>query len=177
MRTLGHSRGAASAPAIPRPVPVIDVGARGQMISPARPFLPRARGFSLLELLIALALAALIVGFAVPGYQSHMQRSRRGDALEALYQLQQAQLRYRGFHPGYAKSLAELNTPFGNGLSRQGYYQLSTGIVDDDASGYFVQAAARAGSAQAGDGECRQIVLTQRKHTLSLTPLPCWGKR
>jgi type IV pilus assembly protein PilE len=141
-----------------------------------RPAARPTRGFSLLELLFALAVAALVVGFAIPGYQSYMRRSRRSDALDALYQLQQAQLRYRGFHAGYAKDLAELKTSFG-AASRQGYYQLSTGIAGDAASGYFVQATAREGGAQAGDSECRQITLTQRQHTMSLTPPPCWGKR
>ncbi|AUH53690.1 pilus assembly protein [Chromobacterium sp. ATCC 53434] len=136
-------------------------------------------GFSLLELLIALALVAIVVGIAVPTYQGYMQRGRRSDALDALYQLQQAELRYRGFHPGYASGLGELKTPFAGGASRQGYYRLETGIPDggQPASSYFIRATAIAGGAQSGDAECRTITLTQRQHTVTQEPLPCWGKR
>ncbi|WP_434630484.1 type IV pilin protein [Chromobacterium sp. CV08] len=136
-------------------------------------------GFSLLELLIALALVAIVVGIALPSYQGYMQRGRRSDALDALYQLQQAELRYRGFHAGYAAGLGDLQTPFAGGISRQGYYRLETGIPSggQPASSYFIRATAVAGGAQSGDSECRTITLTQRQHTVTQEPLPCWGKR
>ncbi|UTH76512.1 type IV pilin protein [Chromobacterium sp. IIBBL 290-4] len=136
----------------------------------------REGGFSLIELIIVMAVIGLLLGLAIPGYQHYMQRSRRSDALEALYRLQQAQLRYRGFHPGYAKDLAEL-TPKFDAASRQGYYRLSTGVDGDERSSYFVEADVQAGGMQAGDSECQRIRLSQRQHTVNLSPTACWGKR
>ncbi|POZ61076.1 type IV pilin protein [Chromobacterium alticapitis] len=139
---------------------------------------PRVGGFSLLELMIALALVALLLGFAIPGYQQYMQRSRRSDALDALYQLQQAQVRYRGFHDGYAAALADLKTPFVNNRSAQGYYQLETGApAGEQAYSFFVRARAIAKGAQSGDADCQTLTLTQRRQTVTLEPLACWGRR
>ncbi|WP_440028512.1 type IV pilin protein [Chromobacterium amazonense] len=144
------------------------------------PCLPKqTRGFSLIELLIVLTLLALILGFAIPSYQGYMQRSRRSDALDALHQLQQAQLRYRGFNQDYADAIEKLKTPFAGGISAQGYYRLETGVPSkaDAASSYFIRGIAVAGGAQSADAECQTITLTQRQHTVTLEPLPCWGRR
>ncbi|QEL57659.1 type IV pilin protein [Chromobacterium paludis] len=147
------------------------------MISFLRPS-PRAGGFSLLELLIVLTLVALLLGFAIPGYQHYMQRSRRSDALDALYRLQQAQVRYRGFHTGYAGALADLKTPFASGNSTQGYYRLETGTPKgEEAYSFFVRAQAVANGAQSGDADCQTLTLNQRQQTVTLEPPACWSGR
>ncbi|AXE30408.1 pilus assembly protein PilE [Chromobacterium phragmitis] len=146
------------------------------MTRPRHAIPSRFAGFSLLELLIALAVAAALAGIAVPAYQGHMQRSRRSDALEALYRLQQAQLRYRGFHSTYASTLADLKTPYANGASAQGHYQLATGAGDDPASDFYVRAQAKPGGIQAGDRDCQTLTLVQRQQTVSLAPPACWGR-
>ena len=46
----------------------------------------RPRGFSLVELLIALACIAVLVGWAWPNYQQLLQRSQRAQARTALLQ-------------------------------------------------------------------------------------------
>jgi len=42
------------------------------------------RGFTLLELMIVCALVAIVLAFAIPAYQSYVQRAYRGTAVEAL---------------------------------------------------------------------------------------------
>jgi type IV pilus assembly protein PilE len=45
--------------------------------------------FTLLELIIALAIGAILVAYAVPSYRSHVARSHRVDAASALYRAAQ----------------------------------------------------------------------------------------
>lgn len=49
----------------------------------------RIRAFTLLELMIVLAIAATLAVFAVPSYRSHIARSYRIDASSALYRAAQ----------------------------------------------------------------------------------------
>ena len=48
-----------------------------------------ASAFTLLELIIALAIGAILVVYAVPSYRSHVARSHRIDAASALYRATQ----------------------------------------------------------------------------------------
>jgi type IV pilus assembly protein PilE len=47
------------------------------------------RGFTLLELVIALAVAAIVAAFALPGYRSQIARGHRTDAIAAIYRAAQ----------------------------------------------------------------------------------------
>jgi type IV pilus assembly protein PilE len=50
---------------------------------------PHASAFTLLELMITLAIAATLAVFAVPSYRSHVARTHRIDAASALYRAAQ----------------------------------------------------------------------------------------
>lgn len=49
----------------------------------------RRRGFTLLELVVALAIAAIIAAFALPGYHAQIARAHRTDAIAAIYRAAQ----------------------------------------------------------------------------------------
>lgn len=115
--------------------------------------LPHARrGFTLVETLIAVAIAALLSMVAVPSFQGQLQRARRTDALVALLQIELAQARWRSNNDGYA-SLKQIGVPATSGA---GHYTLRL-LSDQGADGYTVVASAQ--GAQRSDTGCRVLRL------------------
>ncbi|MEY8878425.1 MAG: type IV pilin protein [Leptothrix sp. (in: b-proteobacteria)] len=117
----------------------------------------RGTGLTLAELMVALALLAILSTLAWPVYQQHLLRARRADGHAALARVQQAQERHRNQQPVYASSLGigGLNLPV---LSANGHYALATAaIAGSEASAYRVSAAAS--GAQAQDSDCRHLAI------------------
>jgi type IV pilus assembly protein PilE len=90
--------------------------------------LSRVLGFSLFELLTALAIVAILATISVPAYQGMVSKARRSDALAALLQVQLAQERWRSQHASYADSLAELG--WSSPHSPDGHYHLQITWAD-----------------------------------------------
>jgi type IV pilus assembly protein PilE len=109
-------------------------------------------GFTLVELMCAVAVAGVVSSIAVPAYQGAMQKTRRSEALVALQQAQLLQERFRADHASYG-ALADLGLP---ATTPNGYYQFS--VTDNSETGYKVQAVATA--AQSADTLCRHLRLT-----------------
>ena len=61
----------------------------------------RPRGFSLIETMIALVVVSVLAGLAYPSFLQLLRKARRGDAIMALLDLQQAQERWRANAPSY----------------------------------------------------------------------------
>jgi len=81
-----------------------------------------APGFSLLELLIALAIVAILTTITVPSYSGLLAKTRRGDAMASLLLVQLDQERWRSGHADYAAGLDELG--WVSPVSKDGYYRL-----------------------------------------------------
>jgi len=70
-----------------------------------------ARGFSLIELLIVIAIILIIITIAVPKYQQTMRFTRETAAIAAIKTLHQMEVQYQSQYGRYAVSLAELGPP------------------------------------------------------------------
>jgi len=109
-----------------------------------------ARGFTLIETLIAMAVAAVLSGIALPSFDSQLRKARRADALTAVAQIQGAQERLRSRSTRYG-DLAEIGAA---AVSSAGHYTLQ--ITAFGADGYALLVTAT--GTQARDAECRFMV-------------------
>lgn len=109
----------------------------------------KQRGFTLIELMVATTVTAILAATAYPSFQGPILKARRSDGLTALLQLQMSQERWRSDHASYA-TLAELRLA---SVSPMGHYQLS--LAEATPSG-FVATATATGS-QARDEACKVL--------------------
>lgn len=118
------------------------------------------RGFTLIEMLIAIVVVALLASVAYPSFQDAIRKSRRSDAVTALAAVQQAQERWRSNRSTYTTELTAEpdDDPPGLGLSAtspKDYYAI--GIDAAGATGFTATASAVAGTSQASDGSCARL--------------------
>ncbi|HSC63624.1 MAG TPA: type IV pilin protein [Caldimonas sp.] len=66
----------------------------------------RKRGFTLIEVIIAMAIVAILVAVALPSYRDHMRKSRRAEAQAYLMAVASRQQQFLLDTRGYAANLA-----------------------------------------------------------------------
>ena len=91
----------------------------------------RLRGWTLSELLIVLALLALLLGLALPSHLQQQRQARRADARAGLQILLLDQARHRGLNGAFATDLDSLG--WSSDRSPQGHYRLRIAQAGTDA--------------------------------------------
>ena len=119
----------------------------------------RMKGFSLMELMIAVAIIAILAGVAYPSYQDQVRKSRRADAKIALAELNQSLERF------FTTNNTYLGATLGDGSvatdiypqkSADGHYNLS---ISTQTASTFTLTASATGN-QASDSQCASYTLT-----------------
>ncbi len=146
------------------------------------------RGFTLIELMITVAIIAILASVAYPGYIKQVQKSRRADAKVALSEAAQRQERYFMANRSYASSLGSA----AGGLnytttSPEGQYSLSVSVTPAGCNGtsanacsaFTVTAAPATGKAQVTDNPCKSMSIDHRgvksaKDNANNASTVCW---
>jgi type IV pilus assembly protein PilE len=117
-------------------------------------------GFTLVELMIALVVVAILAAIAIPGYRAYVLRAGRAEGTTALLRAQSAQEKFFVQYGRYAPALAPA-PPEGLGLpvsTEGGRYGLSLAITEGGA-GFRVTATVQPGSPQADDARCASLTV------------------
>jgi type IV pilus assembly protein PilE len=120
----------------------------------------KSRGLTLIELMVALVIAATLAALAVPGFRAQLLRAHRIEAMEALLTLASAQERFHLDHGRYATRLATTDEP-GLALAATtatARYRLS--IREADGVSYTALAQPAAGRGQEADARCAEFEIT-----------------
>ena len=67
------------------------------------------RGFTLLELMIVVAVVAILAAIALPMYSGYVRKANRADAMQRIQQIALAQERFRAENPGYTTDWSKLH--------------------------------------------------------------------
>ena len=118
----------------------------------------KMHGFTLIELMIVVAVIAIITAIAVPSYQRQVMRSKRSDALVALQQVAAAQERFYAINSRYSTNA----DPFAATDDIDSPEALYTVAVDINAAGttYTATASPADGGSQEADTHCASFTLT-----------------
>lgn len=131
------------------------------------------KGFSLIELMIAVAVVALLVALAMPSYQRYIRKANRTEAQQLMLQYANQQEIWRANDVDYATA-GELAVPT---HTRYNFFTRATGATCGNANPTATQftVVACAQGNQANDTEqnqsCATLTLTQANVK---TPAVCW---
>ncbi|MBI3343317.1 MAG: type IV pilin protein [Gammaproteobacteria bacterium] len=138
----------------------------------------RKTGFTLIELMITVAVVGILAAIAYPSYMDSVRKSRRSDAINDLSAIALAQEKWRANYPTYATNLtAAPPTGLGfNSTTSGGYYNLSF-VGTPNAITFTIKADAVTTKSQYNDTTCRDLQINQNGPVIDGThPAECWKR-
>ena len=109
------------------------------------------KGFTLIELIITVAIVGILAAMAVSFYEQQSMKQRRSDGIIALTTAQGEMESYRSDNGVYA-TVAVLTS-----ISPKGYYTIPDPIITNAGENYTLTAIA--GGIQTPDTNCRELIV------------------
>ena len=135
--------------------------------SPGRP----DPGFTLIEMLVTIVIAAILVVIALPTYQTQIRKSRRTEAKTAILDFAAREERYLATQNVYSSDPGQLQYTATGGswpVSTGSYYQITTPTVTNPTAAsptalptFSVTVVPAPGSPQLADSSCQSFTVTQ----------------
>ncbi|MCB1679557.1 MAG: type IV pilin protein [Halioglobus sp.] len=118
-------------------------------------------GFTLIELMIAVVIVAVLMAISLPSYQESLRKGRRSDAKAGLADVANRQEGFMLDRSTYTTDMQELGYTSDPMVSEEGYYTIdaaacATGTI---ATCYVLTATPVAGGAQDDDTRCTVFTL------------------
>lgn len=124
----------------------------------------KENGFTLIEIMIAVAIVAIIAAVALPSYQEQIRKSRRSDAKIGLEKAAALQEQHRFTNNTYSGDVNDIGGTGGTLISPEGHYTIATSVVSSSTGcstdGFCFLLTATATGVQASDTDCATFTLT-----------------
>ena len=135
-------------------------------------------GFTLIELMIVVAIIAILAAIGYPAYQDQVQKTRRSDGIAALSQAAQLQERWFSQNGTYSLTINDI----GGSGSPEGFYTISVanpGTAGCSSNGniYCFALTATPTGAQTNDTRCANLTLSNtgvKGNSGTLPSTDCW---
>lgn len=118
-------------------------------------------GITLLELMVVVAIVAILAAVAYPSFTDGLRKSRRAEAFKGLLSMQLKQEEFRVSNASYSGTPSQVGNPSSD------YYDFT--ISGASATLYTLIATAKGG--QSGDAGCTILSINKAEQK---TPSDCW---
>lgn len=127
------------------------------------------KGFSLIELMIVIAIIGILSAIAYPQYTDFVKRSNRSEAQREILRIANLQERYFVDTRSYTEGMTDLGLNADPFITESGFYRIDAEVVGSS----FTLTATALGSQASGDIECLNFVVNELG-TKTATSSNCW---